>query len=47
LKNETKEKLEDMLTELDPPYESKEELKIGRTLDQYGIPFFYKQAMIV
>jgi hypothetical protein len=47
LKNETEEKLEDMLTELDPAYESKEELKIGRMLDQYGIPFFYKQAMIV
>jgi hypothetical protein len=46
LKNET-EKLEDMLTELDPPYESKEELKIGRVLDQYGIPFFYKQATII
>ena len=36
-----------MLTELDPPYESKEELKIGRMLDQYGIPFFYKQATII
>lgn len=46
MKNET-EKLEDMLTELDPPYESKEELKIGRLLDQYGIPFFYKQATII
>jgi hypothetical protein len=47
LKNETEEKLEDMLTELDPPYESKDELKIGRVLDQYGIPFFYKQATII
>ena len=36
-----------MLTELDPPYESKEELKIGRVLDQYGIPFFYRQATII
>ena len=36
-----------MLTELDPPYESVEELKIGRLLDQYGIPFFYKQPTIV
>lgn len=36
-----------MLTELDPPYESKEELAIGRMLDQYGIPFFYKQATII
>jgi len=48
LKNETKEpKLEDMLSELDPPYESKEELQIGRVLDQYGIPFFYRQATII
>ena len=48
MKSETKEqKLEDMLTELDPPYESKEELKIGRMLDQYGIPFFYEQATII
>jgi hypothetical protein len=36
-----------MLTELDPPYESKEELAIGRMLDQYGIPFFYKQATVI
>jgi hypothetical protein len=48
LKNKKEEpKLEDMLTELDPPYESKEELQIGRLLDQYGIPFFYKQATII
>ena len=36
-----------MLTELDPPYKSKEELQIGRVLDQYGIPFFYRQATII
>jgi hypothetical protein len=48
LKNKTNdEELDDILTDLDPPYESKEELKIGRLLDQYGIPFFYKQATIV
>ena len=48
MKNETEEpELEDMLTELEPPYESKEELEIGRMLDQYGIPFFYKQATII
>ena len=40
MRNETEEpQLEDMLTDLDPPYESKEELEIGRMLDQYGIPF--------
>ena len=48
MKNETETpELEDMLTELEPPYESKEEMKIGRILDQYGIPFFYKQATII
>ena len=48
MKNQTKdEQLEGMLSELDPPYESIEELKIGRLLDKYGIPFFYKQATIV
>ena len=48
MKNESKDpKLESMLTELDPPYESKDELKIGRMLDEYGIPFFYKQATII
>ena len=48
MKNEIKnEELEEMLEELDPPYESVEELRIGRLLDQYGIPFFYKQATIV
>jgi hypothetical protein len=48
LKKEIEEpELEDILTELDPPYESKEELKIGRLLDQYGIPFFYRQATII
>jgi hypothetical protein len=41
------EELEEMLEELDPPYESIEELKIGHLLDQYGIPFFYKQATII
>ena len=48
MKNENKDQeLENILTELDPPYESKEELKIGRLLDKYGIPFFYKQATII
>ena len=48
MEKETEEpELEDMLTELDPPYGSKDELKIGRMLDQYGIPFFYRQATII
>jgi hypothetical protein len=41
------EELADLLTELDPPYEAKDELRIGRMLDRYGIPFFYKQATII
>lgn len=45
---ETKdEKLEKMLTDLDPPYESIEEMKIGRLLDKYSIPFFYRQPTII
>jgi len=42
-----RKKLEEMLTDLDPPYESADELRIGRLLDQYGIPFFYKQPMLI
>ena len=41
------EELKNLLDELDPAYESKEELKIGHILDQYGIPFFYKQATVI
>ena len=41
------EELEDLLTELDPPYETKDELKVGRMLDRYGIPFFYQQPTII
>ena len=48
MKNQTKdEKLDEIMTDLDPPYESRQELMIGRLLDQYGIPFFYKQPTIV
>jgi hypothetical protein len=46
LKNPNEE-LADLLTELDPPYETKDELKVGRMLDRYGVPFFYKQATII
>ena len=41
------EELEDLLAELDPPYETKDELKVGRMLDRYGIPFFYQQPTII
>jgi hypothetical protein len=47
--NETSEveTLDSQLTDLEPPYESDNEAKIGRLLDKYGIPFFYKQATII
>ena len=35
--------LEDYLANSAIPYESMDEVKIGHMLDQYGIPFFYKQ----
>jgi len=31
----------------DPPYQSSGEKKIGQLLDQYGLPFFYRQATII
>lgn len=42
-----KDELTDLVTDLDPPYESLEELRIGRVLDRYGIPFFYRQPTII
>jgi len=41
------EELEDLLGELDPPYETKDEVKVDRMLDRYGIPFFYQQPTII
>ena len=41
------ETLDKQLGELEPPYGSEEEAIIGRLLDKYGIPFFYKQATII
>jgi hypothetical protein len=41
------ETLDSQLANLEPPYESDNEARIGRLLDKYGIPFFYKQATIV
>ena len=43
----TDETIDNLLTDLDPLYESKDELKIGKMLDRYGIPFFYKQATVI
>ena len=42
-----KRALEDELDALDLPYETGQERKIGRVLDQYGIPFFYKQPTVI
>jgi len=39
--------LDDQLEELEPPYESPAHRQIGRALDQYGIPFFYRQPTLV
>ena len=41
------ETLDGQLTDLEPPYESDNAARIGRLLDKYGIPFFYKQATII
>ena len=39
--------LEYYIGKLQPQYESAGQEKIGRMLDQYGIPFFYKQATLM
>lgn len=41
------EELDDLLEGLEPPYESPEHARIGRVLDRYGIPFFYRQSTLV
>ena len=46
--NETQQnELEDAIADLEPPYESEQERRIGRLLDKYGLPFFYRQPTIV
>jgi hypothetical protein len=39
--------LEYYVGKLQPQYESQGQAKIGRMLDGYGIPFFYKQATMI
>ncbi len=39
--------LDDRVSSLEPPYESPGEARIGRLLDRYGIPFFYKQPTLI
>ena len=45
--NDIRTDLEDELSELDPPYRSRQEAQLGRMLDRYGIPFFYQQPLLV
>ena len=39
--------LEDRVESLEPPYRSRGEARVGRVLDQYGIPFFYEQPTLI
>jgi len=39
--------LEYYIGKLQPQYESAGQAKIGRMLDEYGIPFFYKQPTLI
>jgi len=39
--------LEYYIGRLQPQYESAGRAEIGRMLDEYGIPFFYKQATLI
>lgn len=39
--------LEYYVGKLRPQYDSEAQAKIGQMLDEYGIPFFYKQATMV
>jgi hypothetical protein len=43
--NETS--LDEKLKALEPAYQSEAERQIGRMLDRYGIPFFYRQPMLI
>ena len=45
--NNTRTDPEDGLSELEPPYRSRGEAHLGRILDRYGIPFFYRQPLLV
>ncbi len=44
--NDIRTDLEDELSELDPPYRSRQEAQLGRMLDRYGIPFFVCRACL-
>lgn len=39
--------LPDLIRSLEPPYRSRGEARVGRTLDRYGIPFFHEQPTLI
>lgn len=39
--------LENELPDMEPPYRYKQEQQVGRLLDRYGIPFFYRSPMMI
>lgn len=39
--------LEDRVESLESPYRSRGEARVGRVLDQYGIPFYYEQPTLI
>ena len=43
----TYEPLDARVRELEPEYQSEAEARIGRMLDRYGIPFFYRQPRLI
>ena len=43
----TNRDLEYYMGKLSPPYDSPQQAQIGRVLDEYGIPFFYRQPMLI
>jgi len=43
----TYEPLDARVRELEPDYQSDAEARIGRMLDRYGIPFFYRQPRLI
>jgi len=45
--NPTYRPLESRIQENAPQYQSEQEARIGRMLDEYDIPFFYRQARLI
>lgn len=47
MNSEPKVELPDVIRALEPPYQSQGEARIGRVLDAYGVPFWYRQPMLI